>query len=221
MTVRQTEVERGRGKQSLTLRKIDKESDWPPVCLSLVLLLAPSLSATGRISLLIHSTRLQHLQPSPSSLCLIGPSLMCPVSGNLHRPALCPTWMGAGTLGAPPWSSLNSKGMFGLKEDGWDRKRWLPIPYSKFHRRKCLAVILTQDNQSASAKQKCGFLMLVFNIELNIGEKSPLPSCSKQISPLSRLQLVINKAEHESAMPIERGRKDETLYFIYFVQSLT
>lgn len=129
----QWETHRGRGRQSLTLRKIDKEPGWPPVCLSLVLLLAPSLSATGRISLLIHSTRLQHLQPSPSSLCLIVPSLMCPVCGNLHRPALCPTWMGAEMLGASPWSSFNSKGMFGLKEDGWGGESggfWSPIPSS-------------------------------------------------------------------------------------------
>lgn len=137
MRKRQEAVQRTvRGRQSLTLRGIDKEPGWPPVCVSLVLLLAPSLSATGRISLLIHSSRLQHLQPSPSSPCLIVPSLMCPVCWNLHRPALCATWMGAERLEETHWSSFNSKGMFGLKDDGWGEERWLLIPYSKFHREK-------------------------------------------------------------------------------------
>lgn len=84
--------ETGRGTQ-LEWDKKDRDTDKEPG-LSVVLLLAPPLSATRRISPLIRSTRLQHL-----ALCVSDSSVSeCPVWGNSHRPGLCPTWMGAERL---------------------------------------------------------------------------------------------------------------------------
>lgn len=69
---KQWEARRGgmrQRKTEPTPTRIDKEPGWPPVCLSLVLLLAPSLSATGRISL----SYPQHSSPAPPTLTLVSP----------------------------------------------------------------------------------------------------------------------------------------------------
>ena len=109
---RRWSVETVRGTQSRNedRAKTDKEPGRPPASLPLVLLLAPPLSATRKISLLIHSSRLYYFHFSLS----LSLRLWCvPLAGiytdmRPHKREL-KGWR------APPWSSFNSEGVFGLK----------------------------------------------------------------------------------------------------------
>lgn len=140
---RQAEHEWGGGKQSLRQGRGDKEASWPPVCLPLVLLLAPQLSATGRISLLIRCTRLQHHRhPLP----LIVLSLMCPVwqtcaLSHMNRSRDVDKHLLE--------VAFKSKGVCCLNELDWGGYPFVP---SFFGILKCLSVIQMQDNQSVSLK---------------------------------------------------------------------